>query len=159
MLLGVIQASAASALKSLLRSVNTCHTGPPSKEVNDFRRPVMITSFVSSRPPVLSVNLTGVVGCHTRLSNRQIGRNRYGTEPEFFLVLLNALVTPRPDVPDRTIPDDARRSQTKKLLSKNGLAPSGTIWSGSSWRWCNQSIKQFNPRSILQSSGILSLTF
>ena len=28
----------------------------------------------------------------------------------------DALVTPRPDVPDKTMPDEARRSQTKKLL-------------------------------------------
>ena len=34
---------------------------------------------------------------------------------------LYGVVTPRPDVPDKTMPDKARRSQTKKWLARSGF--------------------------------------
>ena len=37
------------------------------------------------------------------------------------LCSLYGVVTPRPDVPDKTMPDEARRSQTKKWLVLSGF--------------------------------------
>ena len=49
---------------------------------------------------------------------------------EICIKVFYALVTPRPDVPDKTMPDDARRSQTKKIALKKR---SGSVWYDLVW--------------------------